>query len=244
MLKAKFDIEEKASIAADVEYQRALIWAQVYVQSVCKGVSRRDAYTSASAAIGLGKGAAKKYVRNSTVRTEVARLLREVSKKYQRTADDILSEVAQIAYSDIGSFFERLPESDSKNDGLELKHLHDLGEERRAIKTIKHKHRVMRHKGSDVVEEINEYEYELWDKLTALRILSEFHKVINAPVDRNPNEQTNVFVYLPDNGFGGGVPVQHPSMVKHDTELPQPAKKIPFKPEGLDEPEKGEYENI
>jgi len=89
-------------------------------------------------------------------------------------------------------------------DGIRIKHLHDMGKERRAIKTIKHKHRIIRSRGSDTVIEEHEYEYEVWDKMTALKLLAEYHRIIGGRKAEEGDGESRVLVYLPDNGFGGG----------------------------------------
>jgi phage terminase small subunit len=116
-----------------------------------------------------------------------------VLKKYHKTSDDVLNEAALIAFSDIKDLFE------DTESGPVLKSVFKMGDTRRAIKAIKHTQKVMYLNPEDetagkIVE--NKYEYQLWSKDTALRLLAEYHGVTT------PKPGDNIvtpLVYLPDN---------------------------------------------
>jgi len=78
---------------------------------------------------------------------------------------------------------------------------------RRAIKKVKHTHKVtIIGEGPEAkrVEE-NYYEYDLWDKMNALEKLAALHKLIQGAGEHADEPGGNVIIMLPPNRFSGKV---------------------------------------
>jgi hypothetical protein len=116
---------------------------------------------------------------------EIERLEGLALARHGKTVNEVLDEVTTIAFSRMRDYF-------SKETGQILP-VHEMGDGDRAIKRVRHKV-VDRADGSRE----NHYEYEMWDKLKALEVLAEFHKIIKRGVDDvDPGER--VILVLPDN---------------------------------------------
>lgn len=200
----------KDPMEAELRQRRVETFASAYMAAAKdrptdkRGRPNRLAVAFACRAIGQAggaKGPGTVQVTDQDVKAALAVVVSRLGVKYAKNAQDTLEELALVAHSDIRDYFE-----EEADGGLRLKRLHGMGKESRAIKTIKHKHRVFHHKAADTTEEVHEYEYEFWDKLTALRVLAEYHKLINSPRKDGDNSRERVIVVLPANGFEGQVP--------------------------------------
>jgi hypothetical protein len=114
-----------------------------------------------------------------------------------KSGSDILKELALVGFFDIKDIF--VPDG----EGIKLLNVLDMGQFSRGIKKIKHTQRT--YYGDDgVINYVEDkYEYELWDKLQALRLLGDnlglFKKeeAFNTTIIENGPR-----IYLPDNGKG------------------------------------------
>jgi hypothetical protein len=129
--------------------------------------------------------------------------LAKVELRYGKRADDVLSEIAITAFSDPQNYFNQ-----DVAGTLTIKQLKDMGESRRAIKTIRQKTVVTESGGSEnpVKTTTNYLEVELWSKDKALETLARYHRLIDR-VREDDNRISNegagcVNVFLPDNGRG------------------------------------------
>ena len=114
-------------------------------------------------------------------------------RKYNKTADDVLNEIAVMAFADPAEMFDKEP-----NNGIKLKNIFEMGPIRRAIRKIKHKQRITvvdpkKEDSPQLVE--NDYEYELWDKVAANKILAQHHNIIEG----QGGDVIVPLVLLPDN---------------------------------------------
>ncbi|MBE3088083.1 MAG: terminase small subunit [Chloroflexi bacterium] len=149
----------------------------------------------AANAMGLSVATAEDWIKHPIVRSEIAKRIDSANKRAGGTVNQLLDEVCLVAYSDIANYFEK-----DGIDGLKLKQLHEMGPERRAIKTIKHDQTIRTiGEGEGAIREVNnKYEYQMWDKMKAVDILAEFHKVIRGGSEGN-NEKPTVMLVLPNN---------------------------------------------
>lgn len=149
----------------------------------------------ASKAMGISHDTGEKWIQHPVVRAEIKRRMQQAADKVGGTAEKLLEEICRIAYSDIADYFDK-----DGVDGLKLKPLHDMGVERRAIKTIKHDQTIRTiGEGEGAIREVtNRYEYQMWDKLKAIDILAQFHKIINGG-DGGGGHRPTVMLVLPDN---------------------------------------------
>jgi len=206
------DLEDKIRTAA---------LAYIEIRGGCKAVGRAI-FRQVGAIFGVSEDTARRWLEHPVAKAVIAERLAAVEAKIGARADRILEELMQIAYSDIKDYFvERNVTENGDNvtsvtcDGgdaalrygqpdVELKAPTRMGKESRAVRRIKHQ-KIKRTVGrgeSQKVEYENRYEYELWDKLGALRMLAEI-KRLALPGDKSPGGGNNVYIYLPDNGFGG-----------------------------------------
>lgn len=169
------------------------------LEHACKAIGQKPEDAIGRPRMSLGPHTVR--LGDGDVKQAMAAVVARLGVKYARTAQDTLEEIAIVGHSDIRNYFD-----EDEKGGIHLKRLHGMGKESRAIKTIKHKHHIFHHKAADTTEEVHEYEYEFWDKLTALRILAEYHKIINSPAHNQDNSRERVIVILPSNGFEGQVP--------------------------------------
>ncbi len=124
-------------------------------------------------------------------------------KKYAKSADDVLDEVACLAFSDIKNYF-----NEDANGTITLKTLSEMGKESRAIRKIKHRKRDVFNSDGNLVATINDYEYELHPKMNALDLLALHHSVVGK--DRGGQEGQQLAlpqIILPDNGKTGKVAI-------------------------------------
>lgn len=121
-------------------------------------------------------------------------------QKYHKTVDDLLEEVAALAFSDIGQYFKT-----DDNGTITLKTLTEMGTLTRAIKKIKHSKRDHFDKEGVLIYTDNVYEYELHSKIEAQKILALHHRVGQGT--NNNNVLALPQIHLPDNGRTGKVAV-------------------------------------
>lgn len=174
----------------------------------------------ASKKMGISHDTGEMWIKHPIVRAEIARRIEQANKKVGGTVDQLLEEVCLIAYSDIANYFEK-----DGVDGLKLKQLHEMGPERRAIKTIKHDQTIRTiGEGEGAIREVsNKYEYQMWNKMDAIDILAEFHKVIRGKGEGS-GEKPTVMLVLPDNSgqkqINGAVDAEF-SEVEEDENCPK-----------------------
>lgn len=144
---------------------------------------------------------AKKLFNSAKAKKFLAEKIDQALLPYNKGADDILKEVALIAFSDPADLFIDIVDKEGKKGGIALKNIFEMGPSRRTIKEIKH-HQVVHYDKDgekDWVE--NTYEYRLHDKVQTLKILAEYHKIINNRSEGGSGGETvQPLLYLPDNG--------------------------------------------
>jgi hypothetical protein len=183
---------------------RLLAFANAYIVLMIKHGPDKGAGEAAKA-MGISTTAAYNWLKTDVVREIIKEKTEKALLKYLKTPDDVLSEVALIAFSDMKDYFEK-----DKSGSLILKDIHSMGDNSRVIKKLKHNQRIIPQKDAESIVE-NEYEYEMCSKVDCLKILAQFHKLIMAKQNEDredPNNQANVIIYLPDNGFGGDTPIK------------------------------------
>jgi hypothetical protein len=184
---------------------RLKAFANAYLVLMVK-YSPEKATIEAGKILNVGKNAAYTMLKNPVV-TEILKTKIEATLlKYKKSPDDVLHEAAVIAFSDPADFFEK-----DSDGSLKIKDLHSMPECRRAIKSIKHKRKITTFGDNSENRTVeDDYEYEMWSKTDMIKALMMYHKLINAKQNEgsNDNGEANVVIYLPDNGYGGGVPVK------------------------------------
>jgi hypothetical protein len=159
--------------------------------------------TEAGKLMGVTKQAAYNWFKEPIVKEILKTKVEAALLKYLKSPDDVLSEAACIAFSDVGNYFEKDIEG-----LLKIKDLDKMGDNRRAIKSFKCD-RQTKGEGEDKV--VTEHiECEMWNKVDCLKALMMYHKLINAKQNDGgwDNNEPQVIVYLPDNGYGGGTPLK------------------------------------
>jgi hypothetical protein len=110
---------------------------------------------------------------------------------------DILKELALTAFFDMKDVFEK-----DQNGSPKVKDILSMGKESRNIKKIKHTQKSVYNSDGELAYVVDTYEYELWDKLTALRLLGDNLGMFNKKIEdtKEVNEDLLPRIYLPDNG--------------------------------------------
>jgi len=145
---------------------------------------------SAAKAMNISTSIAYKWIQHPVVIAEIKRRVEAAMVRHGRTADELLDEVCALGYTRMGDFFERKPDG-----SLVLKDIDKMGDADKAIRKVKQKV-VERGEGEDKVVETF-YEYEMWDKLEALKILAQFHRIIGERSDMGGRPR--ITLVLPDN---------------------------------------------
>lgn len=168
----------------------------IYVANNC------DKIEEAMKAVGYAGAYARKVgyklLKTKRAKEYLANKIDTALQVYNKKADDVLQEIALIAFSDPADMFVR-----SGPDGIAMKNILDMGPERRAIKKIKHTQRIVDIGGTPdengekpkLIENI--YEYETWSKPDALKVLAQHHKIISD--EQNNNTVVLPLLYLPNN---------------------------------------------
>lgn len=173
-------------------------FASVYLSIKGSNVARgeQNVLKMAGKTFGCSADVCRKWLAYPIVKEEISKALAVLESKKGIDADKVLEELAEIALSDIKSFYER-----DGATGIKLKDILSMGRESKAIKTIRHR-RTTRGDRDGTISVIDEYQYEMWDKLGALKTLADIKK-LTEPNDGDSMAKSNVFIMLPDNGFSG-----------------------------------------
>lgn len=109
----------------------------------------------------VAEAAASRMLRNVEVRRAVADAQKARAQRTARKADEVLEELAAVAFSDIGDVI------DFSGDAFRLKKSDDIPEPaRRALQTVKTR-RYRQRRGNEAVE-VEVTEYRFWPKMDAL----------------------------------------------------------------------------
>jgi hypothetical protein len=171
-------------------------FASTFCIAYAKNVKKCKAIEIAARSIGLNARQGQHWIRQKLVKQSIERRLKAVAVKYGKTADDVLDELVSIGFSRIGDYFDQ-----DQEGTLKLKQLKDMGDKDKAIKKIKHDQDIKEIGGEDnpIKVTTNHYEYELYDKLGALKVLAEFHKIIGKG-EGGGGQKPSIVLMLPDNG--------------------------------------------
>ncbi len=165
-----------------------------YVKQGCKDLTTAVTDTGYS-----GKVAARiaSGLRQNKVFEEMVSFFSEKALKNGsgKSGSDILQEIALVGFFDMKDLFH------PDGEGIKLKNVLEMGPQSRNIKKIKHTQRTFYGADGEINYVEDKYEYELWDKLQALKLLGDnlglFKKEetnITQNIDLAPR------IYLPDNG--------------------------------------------
>jgi hypothetical protein len=177
----------------------------LYVSSKCKDFE--NAMIQAGYPVNRARKEWYKLSKTKKAKDFLSKKINDALKLYNKNADDVLQEIALIAFSDPGNLFIKADKS-----GVALKNILEMGPERRAIKKIKHTQRITdlgKSNGEGDAPKLveNVYEYEMWSKPDALKVLAEHHKIIGAQNNGGGNTVILPLLYLPDNGRNKPGPV-------------------------------------
>lgn len=170
----------------------ALLVCELIAQRKC---DRRHLAAMVAKSFNINNNTAKGWLKTQAVRDLIDERLASVQAKIGVNADKVLEELMEIAYSDAKNYFQ-----EDNDGGISPKAITRMGKESRAVKRITHRQKVRRDKDGGTETE-NVYEYEMWDKLGALRTLAEIKKITAGDGDSTASQ--SVYIMLPDNGFGG-----------------------------------------
>ena len=132
----------------------------------------------------------------------LSRYREKALKKYSKTADDVLSEVALIAFSDLNCFFKQ------GDNGLAIpKTLKEMGEYSKCVKRIKQFRREHYNDAGEITHVDSTFDLELYDKLKAQAMLSMHHGIGKVDQSNDGGTQALPQILLPDNGRTGKVAV-------------------------------------
>ena len=178
-----------------------------------KPKSKEDVRRKAAERVGISHHTALTWLAHPIVRQEIARLVREAEYEAGLTPQRVLRELAIIASSTIGDYFD--PDG---VDGIKLKPIHELSYAGAAVRKIKHTRKTITtgvgENAKTVVE--NYYEYELWDKMRALELLAQFHKLIKG--GDQGLEGPRVILQIPINGAESAVAIDQSRQVAAEYE--------------------------
>jgi hypothetical protein len=88
-------------------------------------------------------------------------------------------------------------------EGIKLLNVLEMGQYSRGIKKIKHTQRTFYGDDGEINYVEDKYEYELWDKLQALRLLGDNLGLFNKDdISNTTIIENGPRIYLPDNGKG------------------------------------------
>lgn len=181
---------KKSTIANELLSEAEMKALLLYIKAGLKNMAdcMVEAGWSESSAVTTGTKLLKTKKAKDFIEKRIAHALR----KYRWEADDVLSEMALIASSDIGNYFIQT------SDGLSVNNLLEMGPERRAIKKIKCIRTITGEGENKKVED--RIELELWSKDKMLELLGRYHDIFGESDKGDQSKIPMALVYVPDDG--------------------------------------------
>lgn len=160
------DIENKKIPVRSSSTEAVRLRAEVFVSNLiaCNFVES-EAYSRTFSSTGtVSMSAVCKYIRKPIVQGILFNRMKELLAKNNLTSEQVVSEVVNIAKSDIRNFVEI---TDNKT---RVKTLEEMGDSARSIKRVIIEEKVIESKGNNKVLD-RKIVFELYDKLKALELL-------------------------------------------------------------------------